>query len=389
MGDSRRRSVAAIVISLAALIVIMGALWPRGETVRTDAERSEHIASRLRCPFCNGESIAEATSRVARDLEVVIGEQVAAGRTDEQIYEFFAERYGESLLLDPPLTGWGWVLWVLPLGALVLGVSGVVRRRRHPHAVPVPTAGSLEAARIHEQLDHVELDRIGVMEQQASGELDGGTATGLFTTLDEEARTLASVLAASERGESVPDPAGRGRRTTAGVAFVVVGAIAIGGTLLLTADDANDGGIVDAPPIDLDSITTDRLEEVILANPDVIPMRLLLAQMLMDEGEVARAAVQFGEVLEREDNPEAMAWIGYISFLAEQYETAEGFLEDALAIEPDYPQALWWLANVRVLGLNDAAGAVRPLEDLLGSSGVPEDVRGAAGEMLRQAREPS
>ncbi len=389
MADSRRRSLAAIVISLVALAVIVGALWPRGETVRTDAERSEHIASRLRCPFCNGESIADATSRVARDLEVVIGEQVAAGRTDEQIYEFFAERYGESLLLDPPLTGWGWALWVLPLGALVLGVAAVARRRRHPQVVPVPTAGSLEAARIREQLDHVELDRTEVMEQQASGEFDGGTATGLFASLDEEARTLASVLAASETGESVPYPAGRGRRTMAGVAFVVVGVIAIGGTLLLTTDDADDGGIVDAPPIDLASITTDRLEEVILANPDVIPMRLLLAQMLMDEREVARAAVHFGEVLEREDNPEAMAWIGYISFLAEQYETAEGFLEDALAIEPDYPQAQWWLANVRLLGLNDAAGAIGPLQDLLVSSSVPEDIRRAAGEMLRQTREPS
>ena len=457
MPDSRGRSIAAIAISLAALVVIVGGLWPQGETVRTDAQRADHSASRLRCPFCNGESIAEATSQVARDLEAVIGEQVAAGMTDEQIYYFFAERYGETLLLDPPLIGWGWALWVLPLGALAVGGVAVARRKRRSQVVVVPIAGSLEAARVREQLDSVSRDQAEVAVQRASGELDDGTVTTLVTALDEEARTLTSVLAESEgRGSPPPSPA-RSRRAGAGIAVVVLGAVAIGATLLLTDGNGGDGGIVDAPPIDLASITSDRLEEVVAANPDVVPMRMILAQILMDEGEVARAAVHFGEVLQREENseamawldwidaigeppgpartarlervaganpeivqmqlalgkelaesdellkaaeqfggvlekeqnPEAMAWIGWIGFQVGEFESAEAFLVDALALAPNYELAQWWLANVRLIGLGDAAGAVAPLEALIDSDGLPEDLRRAAEEMLRQAREQS
>lgn len=391
MADSRNRTFVAIAISLAALAVMVGALWPRGETVRTDAERVDHIASRMRCPFCSGESIADATAQVARDLEVVIEEQVAAGMTDDEIFAFFADRYGESLLLDPPLFGWGWALWVLPLAALGVGAFAVVRRRRNrEEAEPIAAADSLEAARLRERLEYVARDRDEIAIQEARGEIDRGTAVALATTLDAEARALSAALEATdEAGYGAASGLVRNRRVWAGAGVLLVGAVAVAATLLLSADGSGEGGIVDAPPIDLASITTERLEEVVAANPDVIPMRLALGQMLMDEGEVARAAMQFGEVLQREDNPEAMAWLGWISFLAEQHDMAENFLVDALAIEPDYPQAQWWLANVRLLGLGDAAGAITPLEHLLESPGVPDDVRVAAEGMLERAREES
>ena len=61
-------------------------------------------------------------------------------------------------------------------------------------------------------------------------------------------------------------------------------------------------------------------------------------------------------------------------------------LVDALDLAPDYPQAQWWLANVRFLGLGDAAGAVGPLEDLLNSDDLPVDVRQGAELMLQEAR---
>ena len=147
MMTPRDRSLVSIIVSVAALVFIIGALWPRGEAVETEAQRVEQVASRIRCPFCNGESIAEATSQVARDLEVVIGEQVAAGKTDDEIFDFFAARYGESLLLDPPLLGWGWALWALPLIALGGGVFGISRRKRRSMSTIVAPVGDLEGCR--------------------------------------------------------------------------------------------------------------------------------------------------------------------------------------------------------------------------------------------------
>lgn len=459
MIETVKRRLPAIV-SLVALAVIVGALWPSDDAPRTDADRADHIASRIRCPFCNGESIAEATTPVARDLEEVIAEQVAAGRTDEQIFDFFAARYGESLLLDPPLLGWGWALWALPLSALVIGGAAVAKRRRRPMAEqPAPLAGSLEEARLHEHLDAVARDKREITEQVAAGELDATTATALGTVLEEEARSLESVLeSVLEDGDSAaPSSSARARsrrRALAGVGLVAAGAAVVIVTLVLTADTDGGGGIVDAPPIDLTSVTVERLEEVVAAQPDVIPMRLFLAGVLMsegdptraafhfeevlkradsaeaaawldwidalaeppgpeqatrfeniaaanptlvsmqvevgkilaDRGELFRAATYFGDVLEGERHPEAMAWMGWIAFQVGEFDSAESFLVDALATAPNYPQAQWWLANVRLLGLNDPAGAIGPLESLITSGGVPEDFRAAAEDMLREAR---
>ncbi len=111
---------------------------PPGErrTCRRRA-RAVALASNLRCPFCQGESIAEAPSQVARDLEAFIVEKVGEGWTDQEIYAFFEARYGERVRLDPPLAGWGAALWLSPLALLGVGVAAIVSRRR---ARPVPTS---------------------------------------------------------------------------------------------------------------------------------------------------------------------------------------------------------------------------------------------------------
>jgi hypothetical protein len=91
-------------------------------------------------------------------------------------------------------------------------------------------------------------------------------------------------------------------------------------------------------------------------------------------------------VLERERNPEALARLGYISWQVDEAESAESYLMEALERLPDYPQAQWWLANVRIFALDDPAGAVAPLEALLAAEEVPADVRAEAETLLEQAR---
>lgn len=386
MASSRNRTIAALMVTLVALAVMIGALWPREAAVRTDAERADHIAQQLRCPFCNGESIADATAQVARDLEVVILEQVASGMSNEEIYQYFADRYGESLLLSPPLLGWGWALWVLPLAALVVGVVVVARRLRGP-GLGARVPDHADPSQVESRLEAVARDRADIARQLKGGELDLELSRSLNAALETEEAALTAALTSAAGAEVEPEtPRFRSRRALAGTAAVVIGAAAVTGTLIATADDGGDGGVVDAPPIDLASVTTDRLEEVVAANPDVVEMRIVLGQMLMEEGEVLRAAQHFNEVLQREDNPQAMAWLGWISFLAREHDTAEGFLVDALSLAPDYPQAQWWLANVRFLGLDDPAGALEPLEALLASPGVPDEVRVAAQDMLARAK---
>ena len=180
--------------------------------------------------------------------------------------------------------------------------------------------------------------------------------------------------------------AGGGRRRG-----LVVGAIAVSVALIVTTSDQTGGeGIVEdalaAGPVDLSNVTPAQLEEVVARNPDIVGMRLALAQLYYETGETSRAVDHFMEVLEREPNPEAMAWVGWILYENGEAETAQDYLENAIERRPSYPQAQWWLANVRFVGLGDPAAAIGPLEVLLLFDDVPPEVREAAEVMLEQAR---
>ena len=136
MTDARIdwRTAAGWAVAAAAIVTMVIGLWPQ-TTPTTAADRVEALASSIRCPLCGGESIADAPSRVARDLEAVIAEKVAAGDSDEDIRAFFVARFGEVSLLDPPLDGWGIALWAIPVAGLVFGMAAVAGRLR-------PGAGS-------------------------------------------------------------------------------------------------------------------------------------------------------------------------------------------------------------------------------------------------------
>ncbi|MFC4639582.1 cytochrome c-type biogenesis protein [Deinococcus hohokamensis] len=102
--------------------------------------RAQTLGDNLRCPICTGVPITESTNDISREMLREVREQVAAGRSDREVYRFFAARYGNFVLLDPPKEGSGVLLWGAPL--LALGAGGAVLwrvlRRRPPGS---PAAG--------------------------------------------------------------------------------------------------------------------------------------------------------------------------------------------------------------------------------------------------------
>lgn len=119
--------------TLSALIVIGVSLLISVVVLATDStgvgDRVHSLAERLKCPICTSESVADSPSQVARDLYDLIGEQVADGWTNDDIFEFFVATYGEEVLLDPRAEGIGVVLWMAPLAALALGGAVIAGRR--------------------------------------------------------------------------------------------------------------------------------------------------------------------------------------------------------------------------------------------------------------------
>jgi cytochrome c-type biogenesis protein CcmH len=109
--------------------------------------RVQALGKQLRCPMCQGLSIADSGSSAARAQMDKVRELVAAGQTDEQIRTYFVSRYGEWALLEPPAQGMNLLVWILPGLLLLLGLLAIARvvARRAPGAVPAEAAGASDA----------------------------------------------------------------------------------------------------------------------------------------------------------------------------------------------------------------------------------------------------
>lgn len=91
------------------------------------------VAAELRCPACQGESVADSRSPIAAAMRQVVTDQVAQGRDRDEIRRWFVQRYGADVLTDPPARGVRLLLWGVPLLAL-LGGGWAARRTLRPGA---------------------------------------------------------------------------------------------------------------------------------------------------------------------------------------------------------------------------------------------------------------
>lgn len=96
--------------------------------------RVQQVGKKLRCAVCQGVSIADSPASMARAQLDKVRELVTAGKTDQEIYDYFVERYGEWALMEPKKSGVTLGLWVAPLILLVLGVLLIVGSTKKPAA---------------------------------------------------------------------------------------------------------------------------------------------------------------------------------------------------------------------------------------------------------------
>lgn len=110
-------------------------------------QRAEKLGKELRCLVCQSESIEDSNADLARDLRIIVREQIQAGSTDEQVKKFVVDRYGDYVLLRPPFKASTLVLWVGPFVLFVLGLVAVwaFYRRRGGAAAPLQPAPLSEA----------------------------------------------------------------------------------------------------------------------------------------------------------------------------------------------------------------------------------------------------
>ena len=98
--------------------------------------RAQRIGDQIRCPVCRGLPVTESPNELSTEMLREIREQVAAGRSDEQIYAYFASRFGENVLLNPPRRGLTLALWIVPFIALAGGAYALARYLRSASRAP-------------------------------------------------------------------------------------------------------------------------------------------------------------------------------------------------------------------------------------------------------------
>ena len=84
--------------------------------------RARNISKNIRCMICQNQSIDESNAPLAKDLRILIRSKITEGNSDKEIYKFLTDRYGDFILLKPPIKLSTLALWMLPFVFLLIGI---------------------------------------------------------------------------------------------------------------------------------------------------------------------------------------------------------------------------------------------------------------------------
>lgn len=270
-------------VAIVASVVLAAVVAP----VRDPDDRARAIEAQLRCPTCQGLSIADSPATSAAQMRGLIREQLAAGESDEAIRAFFVTRYGRWILLDPPVGGTDLVVWLAP--ALIVTFGAVLVTRRARSRDPATTARTWRAPLV----------------------VPGAR---LPTMLVGAAMVLAL---------TVPIAAAIGPR--------------------LAGQEVSGGGFSRVAP------SIEELEAFVRAEPSDVLALVALGDALLAQNRTSEAADRYKAALEFEpDDVRALLGIGTVLLAADRPDAAGPAFDRVLRSSPDQPDALLYRAVARL-----------------------------------------
>ena len=330
MGIGRRVSGADTVLLVATVVVLMSVVIAALASPSGDLEvRARAIEAQLRCPTCQGLSIADSPATSAAQMRALVREQLAGGASDDEVRGFFVARYGRWILLDPPLGGPDLALWLAPVVIMAIGATFVVRRARARQRTDLPRRWTTQAI---------------------------APASRLSTVLIGGAMVLAL---------AVPIVAAVGPR--------LAGREVSGGTVPQTA-----------PSIE-------ELEAFVRAEPRDVEALVALGDALLAASRAGEAIDRYRAALELDpDNVPALLGVGTILLAADRPDAAGPTFDRVLALSPDQPDALLYRAVARLRLEGEVTPEVRRDVERFLAVASPDDPRRqmASGLLDRPAASP-
>ena len=92
--------------------------------------RARNISKNIRCMICQNQSIDESNAPLAKDLRILIRNKIKEGNEDKEIYKFLISRYGDFILLKPPIKPSTFALWFFPLIFFIVGILIIFRHNK-------------------------------------------------------------------------------------------------------------------------------------------------------------------------------------------------------------------------------------------------------------------
>jgi cytochrome c-type biogenesis protein CcmH len=105
--------------------------------------RARELSKDIRCLVCQNQSIDDSKADLARDLRVLVRQRLTQGDSNDQVMDYLVKRYGDFVLLSPPVKASTYLLWYGPIGIFILGAFGLIMFFRGRRAAPVTTAAAL------------------------------------------------------------------------------------------------------------------------------------------------------------------------------------------------------------------------------------------------------
>ncbi len=149
-------------LMLAALLLLAtaaGAVQPGEQLADAALEaRARSISTELRCVQCQNQTIDESNAPLARDLRFIVRERLLAGDSDEEVVAFVQARYGDFVLLKPPMSGETAFLWIGPFVLLAIAGLWLAKRSRTMPVAPPQPLSPEDEAQVDAVLGHIAKD---------------------------------------------------------------------------------------------------------------------------------------------------------------------------------------------------------------------------------------
>jgi cytochrome c-type biogenesis protein CcmH len=123
-----KRTAGPLKLSYGLMAIVLAAallVGTRSSGPTDPLDRAHALEQTIKCPTCRGQSVAESDAAASKAIRTEIARRITEGQSDGQIRDYFAAQYGEDILLRPASSGWGGLVWVLPVATIVLAAAGL------------------------------------------------------------------------------------------------------------------------------------------------------------------------------------------------------------------------------------------------------------------------